>query len=83
MLYHVVPGAMSTDEIRALAHNNASMITLLGEDAISTHRKSGGKVYLDDLVHYDTMQVVIRPHDLKAKNGIIHTINRSLLVKIA
>jgi uncharacterized surface protein with fasciclin (FAS1) repeats len=74
MLYHAVQGEMSSDAIRELARTQGSMPTLLDGAEISP-QESGGKIYLDD-GHYNAPNArVIRPYDLKAKNGIIHTIN--------
>jgi uncharacterized surface protein with fasciclin (FAS1) repeats len=75
--YSVVPYAMSSDDIRDLARDNGSMSTLL-EDAVIVPRESGGKIYLDDLAPFETKARVIRPYDIQAKNGFIHTINRAL-----
>jgi hypothetical protein len=82
MQYHVVPGAMSTEEIRDLARDNGSMSTLL-VDAVIVPRESGGKIYLDDLFPWETKARVIRPYDIQAKNGFIHTINNALYAILA
>jgi serralysin len=77
-LYHMVDGVLTSDAIRQRASTRRPMFTLL-KGATILPKKSGRFIYLGDEDPTHTDSRVIRPHNLKAKNGIVHTVNRILL----
>jgi uncharacterized surface protein with fasciclin (FAS1) repeats len=77
-LYHIVQGVLPSDAIRQRASMRRPMSTLL-KGATILPKKSGRYIYLDDEDGQLPNARVIRPHNLKAKNGIVHTVNRILL----
>lgn len=78
LLYHVVPGVLTSNAIRQRAKTHEKISTLL-EGAVIDPETKGRTIFLHDYDPDLTNPRVIRPHNLKAKNGIIHTINRVLI----
>jgi uncharacterized surface protein with fasciclin (FAS1) repeats len=78
LLYHVVDGVLTSEAIRHLASKQKSISTLL-EDAKIYPKKSLRLIHLHDEDPDLANPRIIRPHNIKAKNGIIHTINRVLV----
>jgi uncharacterized surface protein with fasciclin (FAS1) repeats len=78
LLYHVVDGVLTSDAIRHLASKHKSISTLL-KDAKIYPKKSHQTIYLRDADPDLANPRKIRPYNIKAKNGIIHTINRVLI----
>jgi uncharacterized surface protein with fasciclin (FAS1) repeats len=82
LLYHVVDGVLTSDAIRHLASKHKLISTLL-KDAKIHPKKSLRTIYLHDEDPDLANPRIIRPHNIKAKNGIIHTINRVLIPLIS
>jgi serralysin len=77
LLYHVVDGVLTTGAIRNLARKHKSISTLL-EDAKIYPKESYQTIYLRDEDPDLADPSIIHPRNIKAQNGIIHTINRVL-----
>jgi uncharacterized surface protein with fasciclin (FAS1) repeats len=78
LLYHVVDGVLTTGAIRNRARNNRSISTLL-EDAKIYPKESYQTIYLRDEDPDLADPSIIHPRNIKAQNGIIHSINRVLI----
>jgi uncharacterized surface protein with fasciclin (FAS1) repeats len=78
LLYHVADGVFEIHGIRQIAKSRRSITTLLKGVTIAP-KTSGRSIFLQDKDPDFSNPKVIRPNSIKAKNGIIHTINRVLI----